>query len=219
MATIDELEQEQPLRKPSTQKDEVPPLRFCSTCHYLRQHCKCTKRVTTSDIYADPTCASCFYNVEHCVCRTRNGTRDYQASMRPRIVEAATSLDLNRTYMDTYAPDSIDSRVTVMGPVRPPTGAAQSPADTYSRWRALPPGKVFTCHIRHTGVCSCQPPVIVRPDMEETCNSSIMYLLSVLKKTPQPGRLSQVDLDFLAWSVSKMAAHWGRLALGQQDLV
>jgi hypothetical protein len=55
--------------------------------------------------------------------------------------------------------------------------------------------------------------------MEETCNSSIMYLLSVLKKTPQPGRLSQVDLDFLAWSVSKMAAHWGRLALGQQDLV
>lgn len=78
---------------------------------------------------------------------------------------------------------------------------------------------VFKCYIRHSdGRCTCEPPEIVSASMLETCNSSTMYLLGVLNKKPEIGKLKQEDLDFLAWSVSKMSAHWGRLALGQEGL-
>lgn len=189
MATIDELEKEQPeprrrSRWPYNPNNPPEPNRiveFCPTCHYSLEHCKCSlqdhKKITPEVIG--------FLN-------------------QPKIVAAASHL-------------GPDPRTTVMGPTRL---RPQSPADTYSRWKALPAGKEFKCQIRHTGTCTCQPPVIVRPDMEETCNSSIMYMLSVLKKDPLPDRgLQRSDLDFLAWSVSKIAGHWGRLALGQQDLI
>jgi hypothetical protein len=55
--------------------------------------------------------------------------------------------------------------------------------------------------------------------MAETAIASGRYVIGALHKIPVPGSLTQEDLDFLAWSCSKIAAHWGRLALGMEHLL
>ncbi len=93
-----------------------------------------------------------------------------------------------------------DPRTTVMGPVRLPRG--------------------WTCHIHHAdGRCDCQPPIIVSPGHLETAEASGLYVLGALHKLPVVGKLTQTDLDYLAWSCSKMCAHWARRALGQENLL
>lgn len=84
----------------------------------------------------------------------------------------------------------------------------------------LRPASNWKCAIRHfDGKCTCSPPLIHRPHMVETAEASGRYVLGALHKTPVAGQLTKEDLDFLAWSCSKMAAHWGRLALGQEYLL
>lgn len=86
--------------------------------------------------------------------------------------------------------------------------------------RPLWPVSHWKCTIHHfDGQCACTPPLIHRPHMLETAEASGRYVLGALHKTPVPGQLTKEDLDFLAWSCSKMAAHWGRLALGQEYLI
>lgn len=78
----------------------------------------------------------------------------------------------------------------------------------------------FKCYIRHAdGRCTCSAPIIKREDMAETCTQSAMYVLGTIKKQAVPGKLSREDLDYLTWRVSMIAAHWGRLALGHEELV
>lgn len=94
-------------------------------------------------------------------------------------------------------------KMTVMGPVRPPGWQTD--------WK---------CGINHFDLtCTCTPPRISRPAHAETATASGRYVIGALHKVPVLGQLSQEDLDFLAWSCAKMAAHWGRLALGQEELV
>lgn len=76
------------------------------------------------------------------------------------------------------------------------------------------------CFIIHNGECDCEPPVVVNKGMLDACQSASLYMLSVLRTDAKPRTgLTRDDLDFLAVSTSKMAAHWGRRALGQQDLL
>lgn len=99
------------------------------------------------------------------------------------------------------------SKMVVMGPVKPPSPIK---LPTWADWR---------CNIRHfDSRCTCTPPLVHRPEMAESAVASGRYVIGALHKVPVPGTLSQIDLDFLAWSCSKIAAHWGRLALGQENL-
>lgn len=97
---------------------------------------------------------------------------------------------------------------------------ALSPRETVIMGPNPIPSTVFRCYIHHSdNRCTCEPPEIKSQPMFETCNSSVMFLLGVLRKKPESGKLAQKDLDFLAWATSKVTGHWGRLALGQEDLI
>lgn len=101
-----------------------------------------------------------------------------------------------------------EAKMTVMGPTR-----AQIIG-------VLP--KEVTCYIRHADgiACMCTAPQIVNPGMMEACTGAAHYVLSVIKTDAKPrSGLTRVDLDFLAWSTAKMCAHWGRRALGQEELI
>lgn len=71
--------------------------------------------------------------------------------------------------------------------------------------------------IHHTGYCHCHPPVVVDASKLAACEDAARYVLGALKRRGTEGKLSDADLIFLAASAAKMAGHWGRLALGQQD--
>lgn len=84
------------------------------------------------------------------------------------------------------------------------------------------PHETVHCYIKHneaTG-CTCTAPIIVNRGMLEACEGAAFYALSVLKPDARPRTgLTREDLDFLAMSTAKMAAHWGRRALGQENLL
>lgn len=84
----------------------------------------------------------------------------------------------------------------------------------------LPPAEKVYCYIRHAELCTCSAPNVLNKGMLEACEGAAFYTLSILKSDTKPrSGLTRDDLDFLAWSTSKMAAHWARRALGQQDLL
>lgn len=82
--------------------------------------------------------------------------------------------------------------------------------------------KEVHCYIRHTAgkACDCTAPQIVNEGMLQATESAALYMLSAMKTEAKPrSGLTRDDLDFLAMTTAKMAAHWARRALGQQDLL
>lgn len=82
--------------------------------------------------------------------------------------------------------------------------------------------KEVPCHIRHAPdkACDCTAPQIVNEGMLQATESAALYMLSAMKMDAKPrSGLTREDLDFLAVSTARMAAHWARRALGQQDLI
>jgi len=85
--------------------------------------------------------------------------------------------------------------------------------------RVVLPKEDLYCFIIHAAECTCSKPVIVNRGMLEACESATIYMLAALKPDAKPrSGLTRADLDYLAVHSAKAAAHWGRRALGQQDL-
>ena len=134
-----------------------------------------------------------------------------------------------------YTPRHGEHRMVLMGPVPPHEKPVKCTVCGVYRFTAkkcpngcneadpvrLPDEKPY-CFIRHSEgkECTCEPPTVVNKGMLEACTSAAHYMLSAMKMDAQPrSGLTRDDLDFLAVSTAKMAAHWGRRALGQQDLL
>ena len=122
--------------------------------------------------------------------------------MRLDLIEVQhPHVPVSRSGYDVVDSRLVDARTTIMGPLRTPVGE-------------------FKCYIKHhLGACiGCAPPFVIREAMLEPCSDASMYTIGAMRKKSEPFKLRDKDLIFLAWSCAKMAGHWGRLALGQEDL-
>jgi len=131
------------------------------------------------------------------------------------VVEHRYDGELYPGYDTSYSATNV-GKMVVMGPL--PSRGQELPQSGLPL--RLPSWADWKCGIRHfDSRCTCTPPLIHCPEKAETAVASGRYVLGALHKVPVPGTLSQEDLDFLAWSCTKIAAHWGRLALGQENLL
>jgi hypothetical protein len=135
---------------------------------------------------------------------------ELEAERAPTQRRLAGFLPIPERFVGEHPSELTDPRIQVIGSMHQDVRQTLVPSPKVS---------IYKCYIHHSAIsCNCGAIEIKRPDMLEVAGTSIMYTLAALKNEPK-GSLKRPDLDFLAYSVGKIAAHWARLALGQEDLL